>query len=189
MNVYKIRMIGGPEPITIFKDANYDKVFREFAQIKEKYPAGTLEVVRESDKKVDTLWFNNTLLNKIADKEARKPEVKEEGKKYDSNKPMAGAVIRVFPQAIMAIGAVIRKGTEKYPTPNNWKLNKNIEARYFDSLMRHMCKHFAGQVKDEDTGLLHLIHAAWNSIAILEKYLIDHPEVAKEIMYPKEIRE
>lgn len=113
----------------------------------------------------------------------------EVGKKYDSSKPMAGSVIRVFPQAIMAVGAVIREGAKKYPNPNNWKLNDNIEARYFDSLIRHMCKHFSGQVKDEETGLLHLIHAAWNSLAILEKYLIDHPEVAKEIMYPDEVRD
>ncbi len=113
----------------------------------------------------------------------------EVGKKYDSNKPMAGSVIRVFPQAIMAIGAVIREGAKKYPNPNNWKLNDNIEARYFDSLIRHMCKHFSGQVKDEETGLLHLIHAAWNSLAILEKYLIDNPEIAKEIMYPDEVRD
>lgn len=113
----------------------------------------------------------------------------EVGKKYDSSKPMAGSVIRVFPQAIMAVGAVIREGAKKYPNPNNWKLNDNIEARYFDSLIRHMCKHFSGQVKDEETGLLHLIHAAWNSLAILEKYLIDHPETAKEIMYPDEVRD
>lgn len=113
----------------------------------------------------------------------------EVGKKYDSSKPMAGSVIRVFPQAIMAVGAVIREGAKKYPNPNNWKLNDNIEARYFDSLIRHMCKHFSGQVKDEETGLLHLIHAAWNSLAILEKYLIDHPEIAKEIMYPDEVRD
>lgn len=122
-------------------------------------------------------------------KKAQDSTTQEQGKKYDSNKPMAGTVIRVFPQAIMAIGAVIREGAKKYPNPNNWKLNDNIEARYFDSLIRHMCKHFSGQVKDEDTGLLHLIHAAWNAIAILEKYLIDNPDEAKAIMYPKEIRE
>jgi len=180
MNVYKIRLIGD-DPLTIYKHANYSEVFKEFAKIKEKYPAGSLEVVHEKDNEIVDLFTNTK-------KKAQESMTQEQGKKYDSNKPMAGTVIRVFPQAIMAIGAVIREGAKKYPNPNNWKLNDNIEARYFDSLIRHMCKHFSGQVKDEDTGLLHLIHAAWNAIAILEKYLIDHPDEAEAIMYPKEIR-
>lgn len=181
MNVYKLRLIGGPEPLTIFKSANYSNVFREFSKVKNKYPEGSLEVIHEKDTETIDLFTNM--------KKKAESMTQEQGKKYDSNKPMAGAVIRVFPQAIMAIGTVIREGAKKYPNPNNWKLNNNIEERYFDSLIRHMCKHFSGQVKDEDTGLLHLIHAAWNSIAILEKYLIDHPDEAKAIMYPKEIRE
>lgn len=182
MNVYKIKFMGGPEPLTIFKASNYDEVFREFSKIKEKYPQGSLSVVHEN-KDIGAELFTNTK------KKAQESMIQEQGKKYDSNKPMAGTVIRVFPQAIMAIGAVIKEGAKKYPNPNNWKLNDHIEERYFDSLIRHMCKHFSGQVKDEDTGLLHLIHAAWNSIAILEKYLIDHPDEANAIMYPKEIRE
>lgn len=112
-----------------------------------------------------------------------------EGKKFDTNKPMAGAIIRVFPMAVMAIGAVIRFGARKYPNPNNWKLNEDIESRYFDSLIRHMCKHFAGYKEDEETGLPHLVHAAWNAMAILEKYLMDNEEIADKIMFQKEIKE
>lgn len=111
------------------------------------------------------------------------------GKKFDSNKPMAGRVISVFPRAVMALGAVIRYGTKKYPNPNNWKENEDIENRYFDSLIRHECKKFAGYDFDEETKLPHLVHAAWNAIAILEKYLIDNEELAKQIMFPPEIRD
>lgn len=113
----------------------------------------------------------------------------EVGKKYDSNKPMAGAIVRVFPKAVMAIGAVIKFGAKKYPNPNNWKMNEDIINRYFDSAIRHACKHFDGYEKDEETGLPHLVHAAWNMLAILEKYLMENPEVAKTIMFPDEVRD
>jgi hypothetical protein len=52
-----------------------------------------------------------------------------------------------------------------------------------------MCKHFAGYKEDEETGLPHLVHAAWNAMAILEKYLMDNKEIADGIMFPKEIKE
>lgn len=112
-----------------------------------------------------------------------------EGKKYDSNKPMTGTVLRVFPQAMNAIGACIRFGTTKYPDPNNWKKNTNALVRYNDSLVRHLTKHFLGKELDEETGLLHLAHVAWNALAILELYLMEHPEEAYKIIFPKEIKE
>lgn len=204
MSEYRIKLTGGPEPVTIHKYNTFEEAAEKFNATKDLYPKGMLNI--ETDVGGKPVSINPDLLTYTlipADKDLKilNPELltatkikaeknqSEVGKKYDSSKPMAGSVIRVFPQAIMAVGAVIREGAKKYPNPNNWKLNDNIEARYFDSLIRHMCKHFSGQVKDEETGLLHLIHAAWNSLAILEKYLIDHPEIAKEIMYPDEVRD
>lgn len=204
MSEYRLKLTGGPEPVTIHKYKTFEEAAAKFNATKELYPKGLLNI--ETDINGKPVSINPDLLTYIpipanknlkilnpelltATKAKAEKNQSEVGKKYDSNKPMAGSVIRVFPQAIMAVGAVIREGAKKYPNPNNWKLNDNIEARYFDSLIRHMCKHFSGQVKDEETGLLHLIHAAWNSLAILEKYLIDHPEIAKEIMYPDEVRD
>ena len=204
MSEYRLKLTGGPEPVTIHKYNTFEEAAAKFNATKDLYPRGLLNI--ETDINGQPVSINPDLLTYTfipADKDLKvlNPELltatkakaeknqSEVGKKYDSSKPMAGSVIRVFPQAIMGIGAVIREGAKKYPNPNNWKLNDNIEARYFDSLIRHMCKHFSGQVKDEETGLLHLIHAAWNSLAILEKYLIDHPEIAKEIMYPDEVRD
>lgn len=98
------------------------------------------------------------------------------GKKYDSGKPMAGTLCRVFPHALLGIGQCIEFGTHKYPQPDNWKLVDGAFTRYQDSMMRHYLKFLAGQEKDSETNLLHLKHMAWNALAILELYLMEHNE-------------
>lgn len=112
-----------------------------------------------------------------------------EGKKYDTGKPMVGTLVRIFPRALTAIGAVIEYGTHKYPDPDNWSKNEHIEERYFDSVMRHLTKYFAGEEVDMESNKLHLAHAAWNILAILEMFLRTHPDVNDKIMFPKEVRE
>lgn len=97
---------------------------------------------------------------------------KEVGLKYSQDKPWAGRVIQVFPYSIMALGAVIKKGAEKYPNPNNWKLVDDAENKYRDALMRHLIKYLLGQRIDDETGQPHLAHMAWNALAILELYLM-----------------
>lgn len=98
------------------------------------------------------------------------------GKKYDSNKSMVGTLCRVFPRALLGIGQCIEFGTHKYPKPDNWKLVDGAFTRYQDSMMRHYLKFLAGQEKDGETNLLHLKHMAWNALAILELYLMEHDE-------------
>ena len=102
------------------------------------------------------------------------------GKKYDEGKSMVGTLINVFPEALMAIGKCIEFGTHKYPNPNNWKKVKGANKRYQDSLMRHLIKHNAGDIIDEETKLLHLAHMAWNALAILQLYIMKHPEYKQE---------
>lgn len=98
------------------------------------------------------------------------------GKKYDSNKSMVGTLCRVFPHALLGIGQCIEFGTHKYPKPDNWKLVDEAFIRYQDSMMRHYLKFLAGQEKDSETNLVHLKHMAWNALAILELYLMEHNE-------------
>ena len=98
------------------------------------------------------------------------------GKKYDGGKSMVGTLCRVFPRALLAIGKCIEFGTHKYPKADNWKLVDGAFTRYQDSLMRHYLKFLAGQERDTETNLLHLSHMAWNCLAILELYLIDHKD-------------
>lgn len=98
------------------------------------------------------------------------------GKKYDSGKSMVGTLCRVFPRALLGIGRCIEFGTHKYPKPDNWKLVDGAFTRYQDSLMRHYLKFLSGETKDSETNILHLCHMAWNTLAILELYLMEHKE-------------
>lgn len=98
------------------------------------------------------------------------------GKKYDTGKSMAGALCRVFPRALLAIGKCIEFGTHKYPNPLNWRLVDKAFERYQDSLMRHYLKFLSGEERDKETDLVHLSHMAWNALAILELYLIEHKD-------------
>lgn len=109
-----------------------------------------------------------------------------EGKKYDSGKPMVGTILRIFPRALSLIGAVIEHGTHKYPAVDNWIKNKDIIERYTDSLVRHLTKHFIGEVIDKDSGLPHLAHVSWNSLAILEYYLRQNSELVNKVINIKE---
>ena len=104
------------------------------------------------------------------------------GKKYDGGKPMVGALCRVFPRALLAVGQCIEFGTHKYPQPDNWKLVEGAFTRYQDSMMRHYLKYQAGEIMDSETKLPHLSHMAWNALAILELYLMNNPEIFKQYL-------
>lgn len=98
------------------------------------------------------------------------------GKKYDNGKSMVGTLCRVFPRALLGIGTCIEFGTHKYPSPDNWRSVKKAFTRYQESLMRHYLKFLAGEIRDKETNILHLCHMAWNTLAILELYLMEHKE-------------
>ena len=103
------------------------------------------------------------------------------GKKYDNGKPMVGTLVRIFASALLGIGACITFGQKKYPKSDNWKLVPNGIDRYTDSLMRHLTKFHSGEEFDTETGLPHLFHCGWNMLAIIEFYLMDKPEILKEL--------
>lgn len=121
--------------------------------------------------------------NKISRELSKEYDLTDDGtgKKYDTGKPMVGALCRVFPRALMAVGSCIEFGTHKYPKPDNWKLVEDAFLRYQDSLMRHYLKHCQGIKDDNETNKLHLAHMAWNTLAILELYLMEHPEEMEEL--------
>jgi hypothetical protein len=58
-------------------------------------------------------------------------------------------------------------GAEKY-TDNGWMDVPDGEARYTDALLRHVLADLGGRSKDEESGLLHAAHAAWNALAVLD---------------------
>ena len=202
MSEYRIRLTGGPEPVTIHKYNTFEEAAAKFNATKDLYPKGALNI--ETDLNGRPVSINPDLLSYTpipADKDFKilNPElltatkIKAEknqsevgkkydltddgtGKKYDTGKSMVGTLCSVFPRALLGIGRCIEFGTHKYTKSDNWKLVENAFTRYQDSLMRHYLKFLAGEVKDRETGLPHLMHVGWNALAILELFLITNSE-------------
>ena len=96
---------------------------------------------------------------------------KSDGVKYDNGKPLVGTLCRIFPNALLEVGKCIEFGTHKYPEVDNWQRVDDAFNRYQDAMIRHLLKHNIGKELDEETGLYHLSHMAWNALAILELYI------------------
>lgn len=93
------------------------------------------------------------------------------GAKLDAGKTRVGLVALGFADALLAVADVGTFGAAKY-SDNGWRQVPNGEARYTDALLRHILAEPAGAV-DEQSGLLHAAHAAWNALARLQ-LMIDH---------------
>ena len=99
-----------------------------------------------------------------------RPEQKAEGRKDDSSKIMAGILYQDFPNALLNIAEVASFGARKYDR-HNWRHVPDGETRYTDAFHRHLLLHSAGESRDSESELLHLSHAAWNLLALLEMKL------------------
>jgi hypothetical protein len=71
------------------------------------------------------------------------------------------------PWSIDQIAQVYTYGTIKYDDDNWWKGLK-WKKDVFGCILRHIWKWFRGEVNDDESGLHHLAHAAWNCIALME---------------------
>lgn len=97
---------------------------------------------------------------------------KTDGTKLDQGKPCA-SLLRNFGRALLAVADVATYGKKKYnenhDDPNFVKVEDAIH-RYRDARWRHELA--AGiEPRDEESGLLHLQHIAWNALAELEVFL------------------
>jgi len=90
-------------------------------------------------------------------------ELKVDPLKHDAGKIQAGVLLD-FRRALMEVAKVGTFGTEKY-SRNSWRNVENAEERYMDALWRHL---LASDDLDEESGLPHLAHLAWNILALLE---------------------
>jgi hypothetical protein len=89
------------------------------------------------------------------------------GAKDDAGKEPIGLVLESFPRALTAIAEVAGNGAKKY-TRGGWQTVPSGKERYNDALCRHLLKvHTEGDF-DKESGSLHLAHAAWNALAVLE---------------------
>lgn len=90
------------------------------------------------------------------------PQINNQEFKADGSKLRPSLVLDSMPNALLHVVAVGTYGAEKYEA-DSWR---QVEARrYKDALYRH---YLAGDGNDEESGLSHLAHAAWNALVILE---------------------
>lgn len=101
------------------------------------------------------------------------------GRKLDAGKsPLLQGVLAYFPNALAAVGKVSEYGKEKYKLQyedKNWSRVEGGLGRYGDALARHTTRHAAGESHDPESRLLHVAHAAWNALAVLELVLRREP--------------
>lgn len=56
-------------------------------------------------------------------------------------------------------------GAKKY-APYNWERGMD-HSRVFNSMLRHIYAYWDGENRDQETGLHHMAHAAWNALTLL----------------------
>lgn len=91
------------------------------------------------------------------------------GAKLDAGKSRLGLVLSGFARALHAVAEVGTFGAKKY-SDNGWQVVPDGKARYLDAALRHLLP-IDGKERAADSGLLHLAHAAWNALAVLELHL------------------
>ncbi len=90
------------------------------------------------------------------------------GAKLDTSKPDASLLL-MFGRALAAVAEVGTFGAQKY-TRGGWREVPEGVNRYTAALGRHLLKEDR-EAHDQDSGLLHAAHAAWNALARLEMML------------------
>jgi len=71
------------------------------------------------------------------------------------------------PWSLDEIAKVYTYGTIKYDDDNWWK-GLRWKKHVFGCIIRHVWKWFRGERFDDESGLHHLAHAAWNCMALME---------------------
>lgn len=93
---------------------------------------------------------------------------KDPGAKLDLGKaPIRSGLLEYFPRACMAVANISAYGSTKY-TWGGWQHVPEGIKRYGDAQIRHICKAAIEGKSDEESGLAHAAHEAWNALARLE---------------------
>lgn len=101
----------------------------------------------------------------MLDKNKIKESKMKEGTKYDNGKPPVAEFLLDFAPEIMEVAKVWKFGAEKY-TKSNWKKVENGKERYMNALFRHLLQSET-EPTDSESGMSHLVHAAFNMLAVL----------------------
>ena len=102
------------------------------------------------------------------------------GAKVDAGKVRMSLVMHGFAGALLEVGKVGTFGANKY-TDNGWQTVPNGQQRYTDAMYRHLLQEEESPV-DDDSGLLHAAHAAWNALARLELLLQTLAAMREEVL-------
>lgn len=95
---------------------------------------------------------------------ARKPE--------DTNVKTAAAINKartaaIPPIAIMAMGAAMQNGADKY-LPFNWRDTEVTATVFYNAMMRHLLEWYSGERSASDSGIHHLAHLMAGAAIILD---------------------
>jgi hypothetical protein len=111
-------------------------------------------------------------LMKVVEKDPNGRSPHDKGSKLDDGKVKAGLVLGGFAPALLEVSKVGTFGALKY-TPDGWKEVPGGLGRYNDAKVRHMLLEASGEMYDNDSGLLHAAHEAWNALAKLHFLLLE----------------
>ena len=100
----------------------------------------------------------------------------EKGSKVDAGKPRMDLVLGGFASALIEVTKVGTFGANKY-TDDGWKEVPKGKERYTDAMLRHWVYERSGEDYDDDSGLLHASHLAWNALARLAFILEENKSV------------
>lgn len=89
----------------------------------------------------------------------------EIGAKYDEGKPRLAEMIIDFKEPLLELCKVWEFGANKY-SKSNWKQVANGRDRYTNAMLRHLVQEDDNPADDE-SGLLHASHIAFNALARL----------------------
>ncbi len=101
------------------------------------------------------------------------------GIKHDNGKPRPDLIFSAMARALLEVSKVATMGAEKYDD-DNWLLVDDAIKRYRDAKCRHM---LLGAIEphDNESGLAHLAHEAWNALAVLELHLRKLETLAEDL--------
>jgi hypothetical protein len=105
---------------------------------------------------------------KPAERDPNGLDPKAGGAKLDAGKPcMWRGAVNYFPRALSAVAAISTFGAAKYSW-GGWRTVPEGFERYSDAMVRHLIAESKEGPLDNDSGLHHAAHCAWNALARLE---------------------
>lgn len=120
--------------------------------------------------KHDQTWIDESL--KFPETDPNGIDAHAPGAKLDAGKLKAALVMGDFARALTEVIRVGTFGANKY-SPHGWLSVDDAVERYTDAMQRHYLKEITEGPLDDDSGITHAGHLAWNALARLELMLRD----------------